>query len=190
MGKISGATGIEIYMNILNLMVFFISGIAVYLYLPLIRHTGEKLGKYAPSVSGLVIFFLFAFLLYYFSFDNHPINIYIVYPIVWFLMISASIIGLPAFLNNKLFRFMGKASYSIYLMHGIVLFMLESFGLFRLIDSYQITYSYKFLISISISAFITVAISKITYQYIEVPGMKFGKFILEKRINMTTTAPN
>lgn len=76
------AEPIEINMNILNHMVFFISGIFVYLYLKDLQRLNIVLGKYAGMISGIIIFSLAAFLLYCFSQDGYPFNIYIAYSLV------------------------------------------------------------------------------------------------------------
>ena len=176
------AEPIEIYMNILNHMVFFISGIFVYLYLKDLQRLSVALGKYAGMISGIIIFSLAAFLLYCFSQDGYPFNIYIAYSLVWVGMISASIIGMPSFINNRLTRFLGKASYSIYLMHGMVLYLMKAFGMYQWIDTLVVSGPIKFLISFSITAAVTVGVSWLSYKFIEKPGIDLGKRFIAKKV--------
>ncbi|HAT5004545.1 acyltransferase family protein [Serratia marcescens] len=175
------AEPIEIYMNILNHMVFFISGIFVYLYLKELQVLGANLGRYSGFVSGLIMSSLMALLIYCFAQDGYPFNIYIVYPLIWVGMIASSIIGIPALINNRFTRFLGKASYSIYLMHGIVLYLLKAVGTYRWVDTFAVSGPMKFLISILITAVLTIAISYLSYRYIEEPGIKLGKRFISKR---------
>ncbi|MBL5902117.1 acyltransferase family protein [Serratia fonticola] len=176
------AEPIEINMNILNHMVFFISGIFVYLYLKDLQRLNIVLGKYAGMISGIIIFSLAAFLLYCFSQDGYPFNIYIAYSLVWGGMNSASIIGMPSFINNRLTRFLGKASYNIYLMHGIVLYLMKAFGMYQWIDTLVVSVPIKFLISFSITAAVTVGVSWLSYKFIEKPGIDLGKRFIAKKV--------
>lgn len=186
-----GATGIEVYMNILNHMVFFISGIAVYLWLPELRKARGVVGNNAGMVSGIALALMFALLIYYFSLKDYPINMYLFYSLIWIGMISVSIIGMPSLINTKFTRFLGKASYSIYLMHGIVLYLLESTHVFVYINQIGVSPVVKFLIAAFVACGLTVIASSITYKYIEVPGMNFGKWIIKrktKKDNMSESA--
>jgi peptidoglycan/LPS O-acetylase OafA/YrhL len=179
---VPGATGVEVYMNILNHMVFFISGIAVYLWLPELRKAKVLLGNNAGKVGGVALIVLFTFLIYYFSFKDYPINLYLFYSLIWIGMISVSIIGMPALINTKFTRFLGKASYSIYLMHSIVLYTLEKIGVFAYINEMGMRPVIKFIIAAFVACGLTVIVSRITYKYIELPGMNFGKWIINRKV--------
>ncbi|MGK9172043.1 acyltransferase [Yokenella regensburgei] len=185
-----GATESEVYMNILNHMVFFISGIAVYLWLPELHKLKAMLGSKATTVSGLMLLALFAFLIYYFSLSGYPLNLYACYSLVWIGMISASIVGMPSFLNTTFTRFLGKASYSIYLMHGIVLYLLEAVGLYKWINVFEVSQVVKFLIAAVITASLTTLISNFTYHLIEMPGMKLGRWIINRKIRPVAVEAN
>jgi peptidoglycan/LPS O-acetylase OafA/YrhL len=176
------AEPIEIYMNILNHMVFFISGIFVYLYLKDLQRLSLALGKYAGMISGIIIFSLTAFMIYCFSQDGYPFNIYIAYSLVWIGMISSSIIGMPSFINNRFTRFLGKASYSIYLMHGIVLYLMKASGMYQWIDTIAVSGPMKFFISFFITASVTVGVSYFSYKFIEKPGISLGKRYISKKV--------
>ncbi|WP_025122754.1 MULTISPECIES: acyltransferase [unclassified Serratia (in: enterobacteria)] len=96
-------------------------------------------------------------------------------------MISASIIGMPAFINNRLTRFLGKASYSIYLMHGIVLYLMKAMGMYQWIGTLTVSGPMKFLISFTITASVTVGVSWLSYKFIEKPGIDLGKRFIAKK---------
>lgn len=181
-GKIPGATGVEIYMNILNHMVFFIAGIAVYLWLQELKKLKEMLGGKASIASGAVLLGLFAFLIYYFSLDGYPISIYVCYSLVWIGMISASIIGTPSIINNTFTRFLGKASYSIYLMHGIILYLMESSGFYKWINGMELSQVSKFILAAAIAVSISIFVSNITYHIVELPGMKLGRWVINRKV--------
>ena len=72
-------------------------------------------------------------------------------------------------LNNKGLKVLGEISYSIYLMHGIVLYM--AFSVFEVIDLKSITlYQYYMFFPLIFSA--VVLTSLITYHCIESPFLR------------------
>ena len=163
-------------------MVFFIAGIAVYLWLPELKKLKEMLGGKASIASGAVLLGLFAFLIYYFSLDGYPISIYVCYSLVWIGMISASIIGTPSIINNTFTRFLGKASYSIYLMHGIILYLMESSGFYKWINGMELSQVSKFILAAAIAVSISIFVSNITYHIVELPGMKLGRWVINRKV--------
>jgi peptidoglycan/LPS O-acetylase OafA/YrhL len=86
-------------------------------------------------------------------------------------------------LVNGFWRYLGKISYSAYLVHFQVLaitnFIIES----SIKSSYRnISPDINFLFSVVLGLSGTMIIASITYHFIEVPGMNLGKKIILKRI--------
>ncbi len=95
-----------------------------------------------------------------YSFPQYFVSMFIFLSFVY----GADILGL---LKTKVSRFLGTISYSLYLLHGMVLF-----GVLNSVDYfYPITKINPiiFWILILISGLITVVVSSITYKYIESP---------------------
>lgn len=97
----------------------------------------------------------------------------------FFIMISvlnSSI--LKNILSSKLFVFLGKISFSLYLTHFLIL---TSFS-FLLFDKLINVYSYKlsFIISFSMSIPVTFLVSYIMYKYIDTKALFLSKFIYMK----------
>lgn len=168
----------SLYMNILNHMPFFISGILAYLLMPEMEKIREKLNKNANLVSLLVLVCVGIYLLNYFYSDNNTINLYITYSLAWLILISISVVGFPHFLNNVFTRFLGKASYSIYLNHSIVILFLKLSGFFNYISVTIESGEASFCIAMLTVSAITLIMSYFTYHYVEIPGMALGKKIL------------
>ncbi|WIF78108.1 acyltransferase family protein [Citrobacter braakii] len=164
-----------LYMNILNHMPFFISGILAFLMMPEMLQIKHKLGNKANFASLVVLFVVAVYLLSYFYADNNSISLYVTYSIAWFVLISVSLVGFPIFLNNVFTRFLGKASYSIYLNHSIVILLLKLTGFFTYLNQNVASGVWVFCISMFIVSTITLLISWVTYHYIEIPGMTLGK---------------
>lgn len=168
----------SLYMNILNHMPFFISGILAYLLMPEMNKIRQKLGDNTNLISLLVLFCVSVYLLNYFYSDNNSINLYVTYSLAWLVLISTSVVGFPFFLNNVFTRFLGKASYSIYLNHSIVILFLKLSGFFGFISTEIESGEVSFCIAMLSVSVLTLIMSYFTYHYIEIPGMALGKKIL------------
>jgi len=87
--------------------------------------------------------------------------------------------GYLSVLNNALFRFLGKISYSLYLTHFMTLMLIARSSIYISSVKHMNMYSeYIFLLIITVT--ISSIISYITYTLIERPGQTFGKYISKK----------
>ncbi len=168
----------SLYMNILNHMPFFLSGILAYYMMPEVAKIKERLGTHANWCSLVLLIAIAGYLLNYFNSVNNSINLYVTYSVCWFLLILISICGFPAFLNNRFTRFLGKASYSIYLNHSIVILFLKLAGFFTYVSASVASGELVFFISMVTVSTLTLGVSYFTYYYVEMPGMALGKKIL------------
>ena len=78
-------------------------------------------------------------------------------------------------------KYIGTVSYSVYLVHFAVLYMLTKFGVFRLYNQQQwrtgiIYYAGTYCVVLLCS----VIIATITYRLVELPAQKFGKKLIER----------
>ena len=166
----------ELYMNILTLLIFFVSGFLVFHCLGELGKLRNALGRYSSLISGAIIFLLALFMLRVFQAGGPLIvNVYVTYSLVWIGMISASIIGMPSFINNWFTRFLGEASYSLYLMHAMVIYLAKKAGLFHMVDAIPASGPVKFLIAFSFVSLLTASISYFSFKYIEKPGIQLGR---------------
>lgn len=96
-------------------------------------------------------------------------------------MILLGLSGLSA--DNSLlreFQFIGKLSYSFYLWHIVVIYIYRE--LFFYIDGSLLPSVIKFMLSFLLVTLITLIVSKISYKYIELPGIRMGEYIKMKLI--------
>lgn len=83
--------------------------------------------------------------------------------------------------DSAFLRFIGKISYSIYLVHGAILYWLKYFGTIKISSSENLSDIYMYwAYCFIITSILTVAISFITNQLIEVPFQNLGKKISKK----------
>lgn len=84
--------------------------------------------------------------------------------------------GYLSFFTNFLFRYVGKISFSLYIVHFMVISWLEYFQLLHFSEQYGVDFILRFLLVLVFS----VLISTITYLVIETPFQSFGKKIIKK----------
>jgi peptidoglycan/LPS O-acetylase OafA/YrhL len=74
---------------------------------------------------------------------------------------------------NVLTRYLGRISYSIYLVHPTVVFMLSP--LYQWVYQRSPSVTVAFLASLTLTLAIVLPISSLTYRLIEAPGVLLGK---------------
>ncbi|MBA6295145.1 acyltransferase [Colwellia sp. MB02u-9] len=99
-------------------------------------------------------------------------------------LVYITIFFIPIALGNDLFgvlsltgsKVLGEISYSIYLLHGIALYIL--FTILPFADLSFFTYE-EYIISMPFVACIVVIISTLTFLNVELPSMKYGKKLIK-----------
>ncbi|AVJ31759.1 hypothetical protein CLM74_02680 [Stenotrophomonas sp. MYb57] len=112
-------------------------------------------------------------------FAGHPY----MWPAIWY---SALIIGLALnpikLLVNRVTRFLGTVSYSLYLAHGPVINALRPWY-DRLARHEDWSTTKTYLIAVSGTMLVSVAIAYVTYRLIEVPFIRLGKTVYARWFN-------
>lgn len=84
------------------------------------------------------------------------------------------------FLQISFFQYLGDRSFSIYLLHPVIIFYLDK----QLINLYHSSFPfvgpYAFFVTVAFLIFIVLLISEITYRFIEIPGINLGRRMLKK----------
>jgi peptidoglycan/LPS O-acetylase OafA/YrhL len=80
---------------------------------------------------------------------------------------------------NKFFEYLGERSFSIYLLHPVIMYFSKDYSI-KIYDylSLQIGSSAYFICAIFMLAFILI-FSEITYRFIEVPGIDLGRKLIK-----------
>ncbi len=134
-----------------------------------------------PSWLSLTLLFISIVFVYHFkigNFSNYPMpSEWIVYGLisVFCVLITAmTVIKLPRKLAAIL-SFYGEISYSLYLFHNLVLALIAV----TFVSNYDIIAPYKLLFITIATIFFSTAIAKISYRYIELPCISFGRRFFE-----------
>jgi len=95
---------------------------------------------------------------------------------VAFLLLSAGIALHPWFvLSNPISAFLGRISFSLYLLHPHIVHQLGEFGFYKWISAVSPNSDLSVIASFVPTAGIVVALSTLTYRWIELPGMKLAR---------------
>lgn len=106
---------------------------------------------------------------------NHHIQEHILFGFLFFFIAWAVSKNEIWIIVNPLTRFLGKISYSMYLTHFGVLFLMWKLNILDLLKGQMVNYALRYTLLI----IITAAISYITYKTIEVPGQNLGRKIIK-----------
>lgn len=91
-------------------------------------------------------------------------------------------------LSNKLLAAVGKVSFSMYLVHFGVIYMLNRIGFYHVIKVTDFSSSLiNFVLMYIIVAVLAYIISSITYRLVELPGQNLGRKLI-KKLNLKTQA--
>lgn len=100
-------------------------------------------------------------------------------PIFVALLLSLSMVAWPL-LVNRVTVFLGTISYSLYLNHSLVLWVLGP--LFQWVYRQPVIFvTVRFAICAAIALASTVAVSWVTYRWIEQPGVRLGQWLVARR---------
>jgi len=114
-----------------------------------------------------------AFILLVFSFhkDWFMSQCALLFPLVW-MVASAPHIHLW---NNRVLQYLGKISFSLYLVHFAAVLVVRKSGILALIPHPTL----QFFIGFLFVSTIATGIASLTYRYIERPGIQFGNRLID-----------
>ncbi len=164
----------------------FIIGLALCDY----YHSEER--KSSPSISVLMIL---VFALYIGSYQRIEVNsIWSIfnfisetdksYPYIiaasFFLFAVINSNVLKRFFSTGIMQFFGKISFSVYLLHLLVIGSLGSFLFNYFFGAMHISYIFSFVLMITLSSAAIVGLSYLMYRYIDLSGIRFSKWVYQK----------
>lgn len=155
---------------------FFLIGGVMFKYRNEISNTNLSPGLLTLVLAAIFFFYNYEWIMVWLVKYNNKSPLYVfsdyMIGISGILLISICIMDIPGLkkvMNNSVFSFLGKISYSLYLIHPIILlFLVYTFN----------TLSYNALIFIILAA--SVLLSWGYYMAVEEPSMKLGKYLAKK----------
>ena len=175
------------YKHIMVMLPFFFLGIAIFWI-----YKSEKIMLFISKLKYVLLFLsllgvVLIYALYYYQ--EHHQNVYVnfiqyskmyVYIAMFcFLFLILLQLSSPmALFHNKFLNYAGKWSYSIYLVHPLVIF--SSKPLYDYIYSSVLNSTASFYICLLYTVVVVLILSYISYTYIESKGVDFGKELINK----------
>jgi peptidoglycan/LPS O-acetylase OafA/YrhL len=174
-----------IYHHWLNCLPYFLAGLFGYrlyewvgLFIPASLTRRRKSFGIILAIFGIGLIFLLArtssIYLYFWQYGLRS-----VWDWLWgiaFLLLSARMAIHPwSLLSNPVTAFLGRISFSLYLLHPHIVHGLGELGLYKRISIEIPNRDIAVLVSFLVSSTIVVALSAVTYRWIELPGMKLGR---------------
>ncbi len=176
------------YMSFITQLPFFLVGILCYFILRNRLNTQASPKKRSDKVVGgsliVIAVILFCLLAWKSPLYNFLINVPFILGefYIWALVFGCLLLGLILYpwkgIANRVTKFLGDRSYSIYLLH--LLFNELSFGLYTGILVLVGNLSTSFLLYVIYIFIVVIAGSCITYQFLEQPALKYGTKYLQK----------
>lgn len=167
-----GRNGQYLYLFFPNQLPLF--AIGVILFFHIIKKEKIKVSGYNLICIGVLLIISLAFRQYQLLFEEHLLYAYCFGAATIFMSRIKTLL-----LDNRIIRFIGKISYSMYIIHFIVLFWLSRFHLNSLYEgSAGVNYILFFLLTLSICSLI----SFVTYRMVERPFQNLGKKIISKQV--------
>jgi peptidoglycan/LPS O-acetylase OafA/YrhL len=139
----------------------------------LIKYTTKKINFNTPLISALIL--LLVTLVFYFDDSNNYICKLLLIIIFNLIALGNNVFGI---LKSSTLKFLGEISYSIYLIHGIIIFSVMYF-FFSLEEAKKLT-PLNFYFTILVITPILVFICFSTYNYIEKPFINLSKKLISK----------
>ncbi len=177
------------YFNIFNQLPVFILGMILYHN---ISHNITKEGSFKNLfLANKNIFYIFVGSIFLFILSLYLTKITTVGTFAGSMLMRTSLLGIFIILLahfrfkifvNRLFVYIGKISYSMYLTHFAFLFIIPVIfsNHFKYLDNY-FRPEIIFIIYFILLTVCTILLSAVTYKYIEKPGIIMGNKIIERR---------
>jgi peptidoglycan/LPS O-acetylase OafA/YrhL len=165
-----------LYFNIIHMLPIFACGFLVYhLYTRTIRNRAIDSGWSLALLAGSA----WVFSLILDQGRTFIVDRLVVQSLAFSLLVLGLAIKPWGLLVNKVTRFLGKISYSIYLNHPTVVWFL--IPVYRIIYSWPVLTTLKFFVCLAITLAIVLPLSIGTYYLIEVNGSRLGQWVLNRR---------
>lgn len=116
-----------------------------------------------------------------FIYSYHAIPYGFKYSLIYFVLLLVLSRKPYKFFSNKILASIGKVSFSIYLVHFMVMYCIGRWDLFRFLQTSDTASAYiNFIVAFIALTLVSYLISCLTYKYVELKGQDIGKYIISK----------
>lgn len=166
-------------MSLLSQLGVFSAGIPTYfIYMRYREHIhAENIGR-VLLLSGVLLIAWSVLSLVYFV---PPDYMYGIVPLIFSLLILSQLLSPFVLLTNKLFVYMGEISFSLYLLHPMLVYGLRP--VYSHIYGYGIDIGLAFLICAVVTLLLLVPIAHIVYKIVETKSIYAGNWLIRNRLS-------
>ena len=164
--------------SLLTQLGVFSAGIPAYfIYMKYRDHVSvERLGQILLVCAVLLAAFIVTYLAYVLS----PIYVYGILPLILGLLILSQLFYPFILITNKVFIYMGEISFSLYLLHPLLVYALRPF--YKKIYGYEIYSGYAFLLCVTLTLLLLVPLAHIAYRLVETRSVFAGNWLIRNRL--------
>jgi peptidoglycan/LPS O-acetylase OafA/YrhL len=173
-------------MSVLRNLMFFAAGLVAF---ALVR-SGRRVTLSPHHAVVLVLATMLLLIFNRITFERPVFHPAFMFAAVCGLWVMCAYEGLPRWIDNRAARYIGRVSYSIYLVHPIVFVILEKSELFELVNRYTHAMHARFAIIGVIGFAATMLVATVAYKLVEAPGIRLGDRLLKRRqMHLSTAVP-
>lgn len=155
-----------IYYSIFSQLPIFALGILIYWVIK--DNVTNIKGSTILAIGGLLV-----------AFSYVSVPDFYLYGLISFLLVLGMSKKAYKIISNSFFASVGQVSFSMYILHFMVLSLLVRSNILMHVDYKWQAILYLICIYVAVFA-ITYGLSRLTYKYIEVPGQNIGKKLIKK----------
>jgi peptidoglycan/LPS O-acetylase OafA/YrhL len=156
---------------------FFAMGIYAYLLGQFYPKNSKLISIYVPLIALVIIFGLLFSDLGLILNNSGRLDL-----VLWGIGLTALCIWQAnhpsAIISNKIFLFMGERSYSIYMLHPVIIFFTKGVLLKTYTSGLPFVGAHSYFISLTILIIMILVATEFTYRAIELPGIHLGQRLL------------
>jgi len=172
------------YMNLLSQLGVFSAGIPAYfIYMKYREHEHVK-------YIGLVMLISFVILTTWAALDWARVIAVFGYRITFWaylfgLLVLSQLFYPFVLISNKFFAFLGEISFSLYLLHPLLIYALRP--VYQAIYGYGLYTGYAYLLCVTITLLLLIPVAYIVYKVVETRSIRAGNWVISKRLHANGT---
>ena len=168
-----GFSSSQVRQSVFRNLVFFQTGVLAFRLRGLYEHRLPKARAAAIVVACVVVPALMAALT-----RATPSDMVIV--AVCGVVLACAFSGLPHWIDNAVSGYMGRVSYSLYLLHPLIILLLDLAGVYGYVKATFGSLHLGLIVSCLLTVGVTAAAAWVTYHVIEAPAIAFGDRLLTR----------
>ena len=159
---------------------FFVMGISAYRFSKTLKADAFIVKYIIPPVTTLLICTLFFANVRKYLYGGARLDI-VVWGIAFSLLCLWQSLNPTVIVANKALEFLGERSFSIYLLHPIIITLIKPVNTYIYNYCEQLLGNYAFFACAVVTIGVILPVAEVTYRLIEIPGINLGRSLISQR---------